>query len=164
VANSPRLAVGLDAVPGFSGDECGRGDIAFDPLAPEEPAQLVPARPGLVDAAHGSVLGELSGQPLASFGGVGKLGSEENRVGASADRGNNDVFRVDIHPDPGDRILHDRSLLYYGSGRASRPTNPRFTRWDRSTHHVLACALGIEKHCFYLDAHLGNPQPCPKKS
>ncbi len=125
------LAVGLDAVPGFSGDECGSGDVAFDAPALKEPAQLVPARPGLVNAADRSVLGEPSGQPLAPFGGVGKLGAQENRVGAAADRGEDDVFRVDIHPDPGDRILHDRSLLYCGSGRA----HPRLT-------HVLHDGTG----------------------
>ena len=50
------FAVCLDAVPGFSGDECGSGDVAFDALALEEPAQLVSARPGLVDAADRGVL------------------------------------------------------------------------------------------------------------
>jgi hypothetical protein len=38
---------------------------------------------------------------------------------------------VYIHPDPGDRILHDRSLLYCGSGRA----HPRLT-------HVLHDGTG----------------------
>jgi hypothetical protein len=45
---------------------------------------------------------------------------------------------VDIHPDPGDRILHDRSLLYCGSGRA----HPRLTHvlhnGTGTTNHVLA--------------------------
>jgi len=125
------LAVGLDAVPGFSGDECGGGDGAFDALALEESAQLVPARPGLVDAADRGILGESSGQSLASFGGVGKLGAEENGIGTAAECGEDDVFRVYIHTDPGDRILHDRSLLYCGSGRA----HPRLT-------HVLHDGTG----------------------
>ena len=125
------LAVGLDAVPGFSGDEGGCGDVAFDAPVLEEPAQFVPARPGLVDAADRGVLCEPSGQSFASFGGVGKLGAEENRVGTVSERGEDDVFRVYIHPDPGDRILHDRSLLYCGSGRA----HPRLT-------HVLHDGTG----------------------
>ena len=125
------LAVGLDAVPGFSRDECGGGDVAFDALALEEAAQVVPARPGLVDAADQGVLCEPSGQSFASFGGVGKLGAEENRVGTVSERGEDNVFRVYIHPDPGDRILHDPSLLYCGSGRA----HPRLT-------HVLHDGTG----------------------
>jgi hypothetical protein len=125
------LAIGLDAVSGFSGDEGGSGDVAFDAPALEEPAQFVPAGACFVSAAYRDVFGEPSGQSLASFGGVGKLGAEENRVGAAADRGEDDVFRMDIHPDPSDRILHDRSLLYCGSGRA----HPRLT-------HVLHDGTG----------------------
>lgn len=34
-------------------------------------------------------------------------------------RGNDDVFLVDVHSDPGDRIVHDQSLLYCGSGQAA---------------------------------------------
>jgi len=132
------LAVGLDAVSGFSWDKRGRGDIAFDALALEEPAQFVPARPGLVDAADRGVLCEPSGQSFASFGGVGKLGAEENRVGIVSERGEDNVFRVYIHPDPGDRILHDRSLLYCGSGQVRARLTHEHTRRDRSTHHVLA--------------------------
>ena len=131
------LAVGLDAVPGFSGDERGSGDVAFDAPALKEPAQLVPARSGLVDASDRGILFELSGQSLAPFGGVGKLGAEDDGIGASPNRGKDDVFRVDIHPDPGDRILHDRSLLYCGSGQVRARLIHEHTRRDRSTHHVL---------------------------
>ena len=44
------LAVGLDAVSGFSWDKGGCSDLAVDAFFFEEPAQFVPARPGLVDA------------------------------------------------------------------------------------------------------------------
>ncbi len=71
------LAVGLDAVSGFSGDERGGGDVAFDAPVLEKPAQLVPAGACFVNAADRGMLCELSGQSLAPFGGVGKLGAEE---------------------------------------------------------------------------------------
>ena len=135
------LAVGLDTISGFLGDECRGGDVAFDALAFEESAQLISARSGLVDAADRCVLCKLSGQSLAPLGSVGKLGAEDNGVGAAADRGEDVVFRVDIHPDPGDKILHDRSLLYCGSGQAHPRLTHEHTRRDRSTHHVLAWAL-----------------------
>ena len=115
------FAVGLDAVSGFSWDKGGCSDLAVDAPALEEPAQFVPAGPG---------------QSFASFGGVGKLGAEGNGVGAAVDRGEDDVFRMDIHSDPSDRILHDRSLLYCGSGQVRARLIHEDTRRGRSHHNV----------------------------
>jgi hypothetical protein len=43
---------------------------------------------------------------------------------------------VYIHPDPGDRILHDRSLLYCGSGQVRARLTHEDTRRGRSHHNV----------------------------
>jgi hypothetical protein len=43
---------------------------------------------------------------------------------------------VDIHPDPGDRIPHDRSLPYCGSGQVRARRTHGHSRRDRSHHNV----------------------------
>ena len=49
--------------------------------------------------------------------------------------GFDDAFLVDVHPNPGDTIVHDR-LLPYVALAGLRPANPRYMRWGRSLHNV----------------------------
>jgi hypothetical protein len=129
-------AVGLNAVPGFFRDEGWCDDIAGNPPGIEDPVQFEAVRASLVNTADISELLKPSHQPVDSFVCVGEFEASPNALGIVPDGSNNYALLVDVHSDPGDRIVHDRSLLYCGSGRVRARLTHVITRWGRSLHNV----------------------------
>ena len=133
-------AVRFHPVPGLLRDQGGRYHVAGNLLGSKEASKFVAARSRFVGAPNVAHFPKPLNQPVDPRVRVRDLGSSGGAVRIVANGGDDDTFLVDVHPDPGDTIVHDR-LLPYVALAGLRPANPRYMRWGRSLHNVYGFKL-----------------------
>ena len=133
-------AVRFHPVPGLLRDQGGRYHVAGNLLGSKEAPKFVAAGARFVGAPNIAHFPKPLDQPVDPRVRVRDLEAGGGSVRIVAHGGDDDAFLVDVHPNPGDTIVHDR-LLPYVALAGLRPANPRYTRWGRSLHNVYRLKL-----------------------